>query len=326
MEKLLELKNLSTSFMLDGREVQVLKDVSFSINDGESLAIVGESGSGKSVTAKSILRLIPSPPGRVLSGEVLFRGKDILKFSSSEMRKLRGNRISMIFQEPMTSLNPVFTSGNQISESLFLHQGLKSKELRGRAIDMLRLVGIQEPELRVKAYPHELSGGMRQRVMIAMALACQPDMLIADEPTTALDPTIQAQILDLIKTLQQKTNMAVLTITHDLGIVAGNCETVIVMYGGTIMEKANVKTLFHHPAHPYTAGLLAAMPMIHKKRDRLSMIEGIVPAFSDMPKGCPFYPRCSRATERCIAQRASLRELEPEHFVRCWTPILAEGE
>lgn len=320
MEKLLEVKNLSNSFILDGREIQVLNDVSFSIDVGESLAIVGESGSGKSVTAKSILRLIPSPPGRIHSGEILFQGEDILNMSNKQMRKIRGNRISMIFQEPMTSLNPVFTSGYQIRETLQLHQGLKKKELRDSVIEMLKIVGIQEPELRAKAYPHELSGGMRQRVMIAMALACQPDILIADEPTTALDPTIQAQILDLIKKLQQKTNMAVITITHDLGIVASNCETVIVMYGGTIMEKADVKTLFYKPVHPYTAGLLTAMPMIHKRREYLTTIKGSVPSFADMPKGCPFYPRCHRAIEKCITQRPSLREIEPNHQVRCWIP------
>ena len=325
MEKLLEIQNLSTSFLLDGQEVQVLRDVSFDIHQGESLAVVGESGSGKSVTAKSILRLIPSPPGKVLSGQILFHGQDILKLPMSEMRKIRGNQISMIFQEPMTSLNPVFTCGNQIGESLMLHQGLKKKQVKEYATEMLRMVGIPEPELRVHAYPHELSGGMRQRVMIAMALACKPDMLIADEPTTALDPTIQAQILDLIGNLQRQSHMAVLTITHDLGIVAGHCETVLVMYAGMVMEKASVKSLFHHPAHPYTVGLLAAMPMIHRKRERLKTIEGIVPAFSDMPQGCPFAPRCEKACERCVSQRPSLTEIEPGHLVRCWLPNLAEG-
>ncbi|MEA5014342.1 MAG: ABC transporter ATP-binding protein [Candidatus Limiplasma sp.] len=320
MEQLLEVKGLSTSFLLDGEEVKVVDDVSFVLAPGEALGIVGESGSGKSVTAKTVLRLIPSPPGKVLSGEILFQGEDLLKIPMNKMRRIRGNKISMIFQEPMTSLNPVFTCGNQIGESMILHQGVPKKQVLRRAAEMMKLVGIQDSGIRVKAYPHELSGGMRQRVMIAMALACEPALLIADEPTTALDPTIQAQILELIQSLRRKSNMAVMLITHDLGIVAGHCDTVIVMYAGTIMEKAPVKALFKQPAHPYTSGLLKAMPMIHKKRERLDTIEGIVPSFSKMPAGCPFYPRCPKADGLCIRQRPPLAPLGAERSVRCWHP------
>ena len=320
MEQLLEVKGLSTSFLLDGEEVKVVDDVSFALAPGEALGIVGESGSGKSVTAKSVLRLIPSPPGKVLSGEILFQGEDLLKIPMNKMRRIRGNKISMIFQEPMTSLNPVFTCGNQIGESMILHQGVPKKQVLRRAAEMMKLVGIQDSDIRVKAYPHELSGGMRQRVMIAMALACEPALLIADEPTTALDPTIQAQILELIQSLRRKSNMAVMLITHDLGIVAGHCDTVIVMYAGTIMEKAPVKALFKQPAHPYTSGLLKAMPMIHKKRERLDTIEGSVPSFSKMPAGCPFYPRGPKADGLCIQQRPPLAPLGAERSVRCWHP------
>jgi len=315
---LLDIKNLSTAFRVDGQLVKILDDVSFSLLRGESCALVGESGSGKSVTSKAIMRLIPDPPGKILAGQILFEGQDILKHDVKTMYKIRGNKISMIFQEPMTSLNPVFTCGNQIMEPLRVHQCLSKKEAAGRAIEMLRLVGIQMPEKRFKAYPHELSGGMRQRVMIAIALACKPALLIADEPTTALDPTIQAQILRLIKDLKAQFGMSVLLVTHDLGMVAGNCSKVVVMYAGTVVEYAEVHDLFKFPSHPYTVGLLKSMPRINQKTEKLHTIEGIVPPFTEMPVGCPFAPRCNKKLPICSEKRPSMTMLKHEHTVRCW--------
>ena len=317
-EKLLEVKGLKTDFLSEGAPRRIVDDISFYIDKGEVLGVVGESGSGKSVTAKSILRLIPSPPGQIVGGEILFESTDILKLDIKDLRHIRGNDISMIFQEPMSSLNPVFTCGDQIIEAITLHQKLDNKTARERAIEMLKKVGIQMPEERVDCYPHELSGGMRQRVMIAMALSCTPKLLIADEPTTALDPTIQAQILELIRNVQQELGMSVMYITHDLGVVAETCDRVMVMYAGRIVEKAAVKDLFRHPAHPYTQGLLKAVPRLNAKHERLYTIEGMVPHFSEMPVGCAFHPRCPYAEKRCIEERPVLYEVAQGHQAACW--------
>ena len=318
-EKLLEVKGLKTDFLSEGAPRRIVDDISFYIDKGEVLGVVGESGSGKSVTAKSVLRLIPSPPGQIIGGEILFEGTDILKLDIQELRHIRGNDISMIFQEPMSSLNPVFTCGDQIMEAIMLHQKLDKKTARARAIEMLKMVGIQMPEQRVDCYPHELSGGMRQRVMIAMALSCTPKLLIADEPTTALDPTIQAQILELIRNVQQELGMSVMYITHDLGVVAETCDRVMVMYAGRIVEKAAVKDLFRKPAHPYTQGLLKAVPRLNaKQHERLYTIEGMVPHFSEMPIGCAFHPRCPYAEKRCVDERPVLFDVSQGHQAACW--------
>lgn len=319
-EKLLEIKNLSASFTIDRNPVRVLTDISYDVNKGEILGIVGESGSGKSVTAKWVLQLIPTPPGKVIEGEILYKGQDILKLNRKQMCHLRGAQISMIFQEPMTSLNPVYTCGEQIMEALMLHKKMTKSEARAEAIKMLSLVGIPMPEQRVDAYPHQLSGGMRQRVMIAMAISCNPELLIADEPTTALDPTIQAQVLELIKDLQKKTNMSVMYITHDLGVVAELCDRVVVMYGGMVMEVASVRDLFHNVQHPYTLGLLKAMPVMNKKIERLYNIKGSVPHLRDMPEGCHFCPRCPYATEECEKNIPDMVDVGNGHKVRCFHP------
>lgn len=317
-EKLLEIKGLTAGFKYEGRWMNVIRDISYDVRRGEILGIVGESGSGKSVTAKNVMRLIPSPPGRVFHGEILFEGKNILDMGKKEIREIRGNNISMIFQEPMTSLNPVYTCGDQICESITLHQGLSRKKAEEKALEMLRLVGIPMPEMRLKAYPHELSGGMRQRVMIAIALSCNPRLLIADEPTTALDPTIQAQILELIKNLQAKTGMSVMYITHDLGVVAELCERVVVMYSGMVMEISGIKELFKHPLHPYTRGLMKSMPRINDEiKKRLYSIEGKVPHFSEMPEGCPFHPRCPEVCDECKKACPELIDAGGGHMVRC---------
>ncbi len=316
-EKLLEVCGLTAGFRYEGRWMNVIRDVSFEVYQSEIVGIVGESGSGKSVTAKHIMRLIPSPPGRISDGKILFEGKDIVEMSKRDVRKIRGNNISMIFQEPMTSLNPVFTCGDQICESIILHQRLTWKDAKKQTIEMLKLVGISSPETRFKAYPHELSGGMRQRVMIAIALSCNPRLLIADEPTTALDPTIQAQILDLIKLLQAKTSMSVIYITHDLGVVAELCERVVVMYAGMVMETSGVKELFKNPLHPYTRGLMMAMPRMDAIKKRLYTIEGKVPHFSEMPAGCPFNPRCPEVNDECLSACPDLFDAGGGHMVRC---------
>jgi oligopeptide/dipeptide ABC transporter ATP-binding protein len=317
-EVLIEVKGLKTDFISEGLPRRIVDDISFEIGKGEVLGVVGESGSGKSVTAKSILRLLPSPPGEIVGGEILYNGVDILKMDMNALMKIRGNEISMIFQEPMSSLNPVFTCGDQIMEVITLHQKLDKKAARERAIDMLKMVGIQMPEERVDCYPHELSGGMRQRIMIAMALSCTPKLLIADEPTTALDPTIQAQILELIRKVQQELGMAVMYITHDLGVVAETCDRVMVMYAGRIVEKATVADLFQNPAHPYTQGLLKAVPRLNGKKERLYTIEGMVPHFAEMPLGCSFHPRCPFAEEKCIAEKPALVGISEDHQVACW--------
>ena len=322
MADLLQVKNLQTSFFTPEGEVRAIDGVSFEIGEGKTLGLVGESGCGKSVTSLSIMRLIQSPPGKIVGGEIIYRGRDLLKLNNEQMRKIRGNEISMIFQEPMTSLNPVFTVGNQIGEAIKLHQGLGKRETRQKTIEMLRLVKIADPESRVDSYPHQLSGGMRQRVMIAMALSCNPSLLIADEPTTALDVTIQAQILELMKELQQKIGgMALLLITHDLGVVAEQADEVAIMYAGKIVERANTKAIFNHPFHPYTVGLLNSLPgATGQKKKRLDAIPGVVPNPLHLPSGCRFRDRCPRAADLCAQSEPELVEKEPGHTVACHFP------
>lgn len=311
--------NLSIEFSTDKGTIRAVDGVSFVIPKGKTVGLVGESGCGKSVTALSIMRLIQTPPGHYAGGEIRYEGRNLLDLPESEMRKLRGNRISMIFQEPMTSLNPVFTIGNQIAEAICLHERLSYKAGLEKAIHMLELVGIPSPRDRAVCYPHQLSGGMRQRVMIAMALACKPDLLIADEPTTALDVTIQAQIMELMLQLQQDIGMSILLITHDLGVVAETCDEVVVMYAGRVVEKADVTTIFKHPKHPYTVGLLASVPGTHHEGSRLQTIPGLVPNLLNLPTGCRFQDRCSRVTDMC-------KQIEPEltttdsHLFRCYNP------
>src|SRR5690625_1353756 len=314
---ILEVKDLRTSFFTEEIEVKAVDGVSFRLPKGKTLGIVGESGSGKSITALSILRLLDNP-GKVIGGEINFNGRDLTKISDREMRKIRGNDISMIFQEPMTSLNPVYTIGQQIRETLKVHEGLEKNAGTKRAIELLQLVGIPSPEEREKQYPHELSGGMRQRVMIAMALACNPKLLIADEPTTALDVTIQAQILELIKGLQEELGMSVIMITHDLGVVAETCDYVAVMYGGKVVEFQDVISLFRKPKHPYTVGLMKSIPRHDVDVDELEPIKGTVPSATEMPKGCRFAPRCPFATELCIRELPELARQEDGGEVRCW--------
>lgn len=318
-EKILEVKNLQTSFFTEDGEVRAVDDVSFSVYKGKTLGIVGESGCGKSVTSLSIMRLIPTPPVKIVGGEILYSGKNLLNLSVAEMRKIRGNDISMIFQEPMTSLNPVFTIGNQIAETVILHQGLSGKEARNKSIEMLKLVGIPAPEKRVDEYPHQLSGGMRQRVMIAMALSCNPSVLIADEPTTALDVTIQAQILDLLLDLQQKVGMGLILITHDLGVVAEVADEVVVMYAGRVVEQGQVEDIFRAPKMPYTRGLLNSIPSLAKKR--LETIPGIVPNLLHLPVGCRFQERCGYVIDECRAKEPELRRIstssQSHHAIRC---------
>lgn len=317
MKNILEVKNLCTSFFTEEGEVKAVNGVSFSVPSGRTLGIVGESGSGKSITSLSILRLIQSP-GKIKSGKILFDGKDLLQLSEKDMRKIRGNEISMIFQEPMTSLNPVFTIGEQISEVYQIHRNLSKREAKEKSIEMLKLVGIPSPEKRIDQYPHELSGGMRQRVMIAMALACNPKLLIADEPTTALDVTIQAQILRLIKELQEKLHMSVIFITHDLGVVAETCDYVAVMYCGKVVEFADVKTLFKNPQHPYTVGLLNSLPRHDIDQEELIAIKGNVPSPFEMPNGCAFAPRCPHASAICHTKEPELVPHLENNEIRCW--------
>jgi peptide/nickel transport system ATP-binding protein len=317
VKNILEVKNLCTSFFTEEGEVKAVNGVSFSVPSGRTLGIVGESGSGKSITSLSILRLIQSP-GKIKSGKILFDGKDLLQLSEKDMRKIRGNEISMIFQEPMTSLNPVFTIGEQISEVYQIHRNLSKREAKEKSIEMLKLVGIPSPEKRIDQYPHELSGGMRQRVMIAMALACNPKLLIADEPTTALDVTIQAQILRLIKELQEKLHMSVIFITHDLGVVAETCDYVAVMYCGKVVEFADVKTLFKNPQHPYTVGLLNSLPRHDIDQEELIAIKGNVPSPFEMPNGCAFVPRCPHASAICHTKEPELVAHLENNEIRCW--------
>jgi peptide/nickel transport system ATP-binding protein len=325
MSSLLEVSDLGTWFYTRQGIVKAVDGVDFEVAAGETLAIVGESGCGKSMTALSLMRLIPDPPGRIVSGSIKLAGRDLLKISEEEMRDVRGNEISMIFQEPMTSLNPVMTIGKQISEALILHRDMDRKQAMKRAIEMLDLVRIPEPAQRAKEYPHQLSGGMRQRAMIAMALACNPKVLIADEPTTALDVTIQAQILELIVELQREFSAAVILITHDLGVVAETAHRVIVMYAGRKVEEATVGELFARPLHPYTVGLMNSIPRLDlmrgqtdRSQERLQEIPGIVPPLFDLPSGCAFAPRCSRADDKCRSERPAYEEKQPGHWAACW--------
>ena len=314
---LLEVKDLKTYFYTDSGVAKAVDGVTFSLDKGKTLGIVGESGCGKSVTSLSIMRLVDPATGRNEGGSIIFDGQDLLTLPEKEMRKLRGNRISMIFQEPMTSLNPVFTIGDQISESLKLHKGLDKKAARDRAIELLELVGIPEAGKRVDEYPHQLSGGMRQRVMIAMALSGDPELLIADEPTTALDVTIQAQILQLLKDIKEKLHMSIIIITHDLGVIAEMADEVAVMYAGDIVEKAPTRALFDDPKHPYTIGLMNSIPDINDHVSRLRTLEGLVPSLYDMPSGCRFAPRCQFCCPECEAHRINLTTLPDGRQVRC---------
>ncbi|OGQ35187.1 MAG: peptide ABC transporter ATP-binding protein [Deltaproteobacteria bacterium RIFCSPHIGHO2_12_FULL_43_9] len=320
MEPVLRVENLRTAFQIERGLLEAVAGVNFRLHKGKTLGLVGESGCGKSVTSLSIMRLIPSPPGVILDGKIWYEGKDLLKLSEPEMRKIRGNKISMIFQEPMTSLNPVFTVGNQIMEAIKLHQQLPRREIKNKAIEMLKLVKISAPERRINEYPHQLSGGMRQRVMIAMALSCDPDILIADEPSTALDVTIQAQILELLSELQAKLGMSILLITHDLGVVAETANEVAVMYAGKIVEYASVDEIFHHPMHPYTVGLLKSVPKYgeEKQHERLETIPGIVPDLLSLPLGCRFQDRCPLVNGLSREAEPELEEKRPNHWVACF--------
>jgi len=320
----LEVDDLRTHFFTETGVVKAVDGVSYAVGRGETLGVVGESGCGKSVTALSIMRLVADPPGRIIGGEVRLNGRNLLAIPESEMEAARGKDVSMIFQEPMTSLNPLYTVGRQIAESVRLHEGLSKKDAFDKAIEMLRRVSIPEPERRAHAFPHQMSGGMRQRVMIAMALACNPKVLIADEPTTALDVTIQAQILDLMRELQETMGTAIVLITHDMGVVAENAHRVVVMYAGRKVEEADSDTIFETPAHPYTVGLLGSIPHIDEAADasaarrRLTEIKGVVPSLARLPQGCSFAPRCSFATDRCRAATPELRMVGPRHLVACW--------
>ena len=315
-ETLLKVDTLSTWFYTDDGIVKAVNDVSFSLNKGHTLGIVGESGCGKSITSLSVMRLIDSPPGKIVGGKIVFKGEDLLAKSEEEMRRVRGKRIAMIFQEPMTSLNPVYTVGRQIEEALLIHETMTKKEAKRRALEMLRLVRIPLPEKRFDEYPHQLSGGMRQRVMIAIALACSPELLICDEPTTALDVTIQAQILALIDELKEKTGTSVIMITHDLGVISEIADEVLIMYAGEIVEYAPKTQLFQNPLHPYTQGLIACVPKLGRDSDRLQTIEGTVPSFDDMPAGCTFWPRCPFAESICKEKKPPLIDCG-NRTVRC---------
>ena len=320
---LLTIQNLTTQFHTEEGTVKAVDQVSLTLKEGDTLGLVGESGCGKSVTALSIMRLVPSPPGRIVCGQISFLGRNLLEISEREMRKVRGAKISMIFQEPMTSLNPAFRVGDQIAEAIRLHQDLSKKETLNKSVEMLNLVGIPSPEIRAKDYPHQMSGGMRQRVMIAMALSCNPKLMIADEPTTALDVTIQAQILDLMNKLKTEIKTSILLITHDLGVVAENAQFVAVMYAGRIMEYAGTESLFGDPKHPYTVGLMSSIPTpeLIKTGGRLKTIPGTVPSLLSLPVGCKFSDRCKSAFDDCRTEEPPLMEINPHHRVRCWLHI-----
>ena len=323
-EIILDIQDLRTHFFTSGGVVRAVDGVSYAVRSGETLGVVGESGCGKSVTALSILRLVADPPGRIVGGEIRFAGTNLLDLTESQMEGIRGNDISMIFQEPMTSLNPLIAVGRQIGEAIALHRGLSRRDAFDRAVEMLRRVHIPEAERRAHAYPHQLSGGMRQRVMIAMAVSCNPKLLIADEPTTALDVTIQAQILDLMRELQETLGTAIVLITHDMGVVAENADRVVVMYAGRKVEEASAKDLFEQPGHPYTKGLLGSIPNVEAaahartRRARLNEIKGLVPSLSDLPQGCTFAPRCGMASDECRASFPPLLQHRPGHWIACW--------
>lgn len=319
---LLEVNDLRTVFDTSEGEIVAVDDVSFHIDEGEMIGIVGESGSGKSITSLSVMGLVPNPPGRIDNGEILFMGRDMRKYSESELTNIRGNEISMIFQEPMTSLNPAYTIGKQLDEAVLLHRSISKKEARQHSIQLLNIVGIPRSEQLVNEYPHKLSGGMRQRVMIAIAMACDPKLLIADEPTTALDVTIQAQILELMKKLQKEKGLSVMLITHDLGVVAETCERVIVMYAGQVVEKSSVKEIFLHPKHPYTIGLMQSIPKLSEEQEYLSSIPGQVAAPLELGEGCRFASRCYKAEKKCHEELPPLftAEEDSQHRYRCWFP------
>ncbi len=323
MDTLLKIEGLTTEFMTDEGSARAVDGAGFEIGYGETVGLVGESGCGKSVTALSIMRLISDPPGRITNGSILFEGRDLLSLTEKEMRKIRGNEIAMIFQEPLTSLNPVFTCGEQIREAISLHQRVGRKQSHEKAVEMLCLVRIPDPEQRYYSYPHQMSGGMRQRVMIAMALSCQPKLLIADEPSTALDVSVQAQIMELLVDLKEEMSMSVLLITHDLAVVAQMAEKVIIMYAGTAVEQAPVRELFSDPQHPYTRGLLASIPRLNSGVSRLPVIDGKVPDPLRLPPGCRFSDRCSKRESRCFRQEPPMFRTGEQHFVKCW---LYEGK
>ncbi len=322
MAPLLQVKDLRTEFHTQDGVVNAVNGVGFDLGEGETLGVVGESGCGKSVTMLSIMRLVPSPPGEIVGGQVLFEGQDLLKLKDEEMRKIRGHRMAMIFQDPMTSLNPVLTIGRQLGEALELHLGMDKDQARERSIELLEMVNIPEARGRIDSYPHQFSGGMRQRVMIAMALSCNPQLLIADEPTTALDVTIQAQIVDIIKDLRKELGMAIIWITHDLGIVAGLVDRVQVMYAGTVVERAAVKEFYAHPKHPYSLGLLNSLPRLDADtHQRLEPIKGLPPDLLHLPVGCPYYDRCDYRLPKCLEERPQLREVSTDHVIACWVDV-----
>lgn len=323
MSKILEIKDLTIHYVTDDEVVQAVNDISISLEEGESLGLVGETGAGKTTTAMGILGLIPNPPGKVINGEVIYKGKNLLKLSDSEMRKIRGHEISMIFQDPMTALNPVLTVGDQISEVIRLHQKVSKAEALKRAMDMMEMVGIEGG--RCNEYPHQFSGGMKQRIVIAIALACNPSLLIADEPTTALDVTIQAQVLDLIDNLKKKFNTSMILITHDLGVVAEVCDKVAIVYAGRIVEYGVLKDIYNNPQHPYTKGLFASIPDFSHKAHRLNPIKGLMPDPSNLPAGCAFAERCPNATDACHTRQPKNVEVTPGHFVRCMEYEREEG-
>ena len=317
---MLQVKNLCTSFNVDAGEVRAVNGISFNLDKGKVLGIVGESGSGKSVTAYSIMRILVEP-GKIVGGEILFNGEDIVKYSKKQMREFRGKRVSIIFQDPMTSLNPTFTIGNQLREAILLHTDCNRAEANARALEMLQLVGENEPEKRLKQYPHELSGGMRQRVMIAMALACEPDILIADEPTTALDVTIQAQILELMKDLQKKMGMAIIMITHDLGVIADMCDEIIVMYAGRVCERGTVDEIFYNPRHEYTKGLLRSIPTLNGGHDKLIPLAGSPVDLTNLPAGCAFASRCDHCMKICLTDQPEEVRVNDSHIASCWMNV-----
>ena len=319
MATLLEVKDLRTEFHTQDGVVHAVNGVTFHVDEGETLGLVGESGCGKSVSVLSVMRLIPQPPGKIPAGQVMFQGRDLLKVDDEEIRSVRGNKIAMVFQDPMTSLNPVLTINTQISESLELHLGMTKEQARKRSVELLKMVGVAEAEGRIDDYPHQFSGGMRQRVMIAMALSCSPQLLIADEPTTALDVTIQAQIIDIVKRLKRELGMAIIWITHDLGIIAGIADRINVMYAGFVIESASNKEMFANPLHPYTLGLLGSIPRLDALlKSKLTPIEGLPPDLIEMPKGCPFYDRCHYRTEKCANENPMLELGAVRHWVACW--------
>jgi oligopeptide transport system ATP-binding protein len=327
MTSLLEVQDLTTRFHTMDGTVHAVNGISYTLEEGQTLGIVGESGCGKSVSALSVMGLIPKPPGKITAGQVLYRGQDLLSLREEEMEHIRGDEIAMVFQDPMTSLNPVLTIGHQIGETLVVHQGAGWKEAQRQAVEMLERVGIAQPVDRYDNYPHQLSGGMRQRVMIAMALSCNPSVLIADEPTTALDVTIQAQIVDLVKELRDQVGLAVIWITHDLGIVAGLADQVIVMYAGFIVERGGVDDIYEHPSHPYTLALLSSLPRVDRTDGgRLKTIPGLPPDLLEIPPGCPFTPRCQYVRERCRHENPELKPIGPDHDVACWVDVGARRE